>query len=380
MAEQARDDNARPEPTATQHPPAESGLATLVAFDQAPTSRQIPAGWVARARDLVLLDEGLHYLAGYGVGVRYFDVDVLRALYPDGAAETLAVQCRADCRKIGRKISFQAARHLNEWLAALETGFLIRTVVRTGQGAIYCDQIVPGQYLIGATVPQPVPEAAPQVRRPSLRQVDQSLALCVADIRQEILLHTKDLGGWESERLRQELLLAQQADRSAEAAAPAGPPELTEPFAVGDLTHPGVEACRRAVSPANLHLVALFDDAEPVFGVDVLNHASGSTAGRCALSATARRERYRTVGIELPAYLRELARTARDVIGGPMVSAVLDVDHGALYYQRLNSTQYLLGVTLLQSEVANAEAALMRIVESWPASPDRHPGVTGAQA
>jgi len=347
--------------------PAAAGLATLVADDVAPTGEPIPDGRVSRARDLVLGNGGLHYVAEYGVGFRYFEVDVLRALDSPGRNDAGAQRRRVLCRKIGRKISFQTARHLNEWLAPLETGPLIRTVIRTRGGAIYCDRIVPGQYLVGATVPRTASASHLLRHDPSFDEVDEALALCVADIRSEILLRAQNLGGWESGRLREELLQAENANRGGEAGAPEQDRGSAQPFQAGDLTHPAAALCRAAVSVRNLHLVALFDEERQIFSIDVLHH-DASTAGLVStLGAVARRERYHEIGAELPAYLREVARTARDVIGGPMVSAVLDVEQGAVFFQRLTVTQYLVGVTLHQSEVATTEGILRRLVDAWPA-------------
>jgi hypothetical protein len=312
---------------------------------------------------LLLTDRGLHYLAQYGTGARHFDVDLLAAVRTADGPDA-EVSRRLACRRIARKLSFQAAVHLDGWLADLETGPLIRTVLETGNGALFCDRVVPGTFLIGVSVPLG-DSSSSALSVPDVDTADSALALLISELRQEILLSTQDLGGWDSEQLRERL-------RQAELDVAAAPAEVSSGVAVTTVVdgrqddHRGVALCREKVSPADLHLVALYDDDGLLFSVDVLNDERLYLSRQNYTATLDRRTRYQRLGVELPAYLRELSRTARSVIGGPLQRGVLDVEQGAIYYRRLDNTQYLMGLTLYQDQVKRAEDALLEISLAWP--------------
>ena len=319
---------------------------------------------VALAEELLLSNDGLHYLAQYGRGIRQFDIDVLSAVAendgPDGAE-----QRRAGCRRIARKLSFQSTVHLDDWVADLQTGPLIRTVLETSAGAIYCDRVVPGTFLVGATVAMGE-TPSPLLARPDVERSDSALALLISEIRRRLILSSQDLGGWESEQIRERL---RNAEREALAASVAETitNRVVTPVVDGEWhQHPAVALCRDKIHPRDLHLVALFDEGTLVFSVDVFNDERILIDRPGTVTAAARRGRYQDKGLELPAYIRELARTARGVIGGPLQRAVLDVEQGAIYYRRLDNFRYVMGVTLFQDQVKQAENLLAEICSAWP--------------
>lgn len=357
-----RDSVSRGGPTGSDH-----ALEPYLAEHALPRSGALARldGFAGAVRDLVLSDRGVHYLALFAPGSRMFEVDVLAAVAPGDAGRGAAEARRVICRIVGRKLTFHSAWHLDDWLAQLRTGPLIRTVLRTDRGAVYCFRVVPDAYLFGATVAAGSDTGA-VLAAAEFDVVDREVGWLAEDIRRQIRLAAVDYGGWTSERWRQELERAEQ-EASQPELRPAGdsPPDgqITVSGADG---HRAVGICRAEVAPDQLHSVGLFDNGEPIFSVDLLSDESLYSGREYLVADPIRRQRLQTMGVEVPAYLRELARTARPLIDGPVRTAVLDVEHGALFYRRLGSTRYLVGLTMYQERVHPAEEALDRIFARWP--------------
>ncbi|KKK05896.1 hypothetical protein [Micromonospora sp. HK10] len=273
----------------------------------------------------------------------------------DGAEGT-----REACHRLARRASFQMDHPLQDWLAGLGTGTLIRLVLQTERGVAYCDQIIPGSYLFGAVLRLP---DDPAERGELVTRVDTTLSDAVERYRDEIHARRYDLGGWRTEGLSGILRAAQQRWSSLGGVPEQGGP-ATSLTVTGREDHPAVAVCRAAVRPHDLHLVTLVENGRPVFCVDVLRDGR-FTAPRWA-SAGERRARYAQVAVELPDYVRELGRTARVPIGGPLRRVVLDVENGALYYRRIDDSRYIVGLTLHQPQVSSAERQLDAVLAAWP--------------
>lgn len=278
------------------------------------------------------------------------------------AADQTTVAIRLTCRRLAEKLSFAVEDKLDRRLAGLGTGRLIRTVLATERGAVYCDQVVPGSYWIGMTLAAPEDGAA---RRDLTYSADEAIADRVEQYRDEIHGRRYDLGSWHSEHTRQELW-ANRARQPQPVAIPAAP--ATEPVVTGSAGLPAAQAVIGSVRPSDLQLVALFDSTGPQFCVDVLHDAAVRRTPRLERppAPAERRQAYQELGVELPDYLRELARAARRAIGGPLTRAVLDTEDGAIYYRRLDASSYVVGLTVFQDQVFPAERRLDAVMDSWP--------------
>lgn len=273
---------------------------------------------------------------------------------------------RRACRRIAERVSFDTDDKLDRRLAGLGTGRLIRTVLASDRGAVYCDQAVPGSYLVGVTIDLP---SDPTARRALSYRADQAIADRVEEFREKIHGRRYDLGSWYSEHERE--LLRAGAIRPRDSAKPRATrvTSTVTPVVTGVQDHPAVRAAAATVRPQDLHLVAVFNLGELAFCVDVLHDAAVEEQIRAERrpSTAERRQWYLDLGRDLPDYLRELARAARGAIGGPLSRAVLDVEDGAVYYRRLDTSSYLIGLTVFQERVFPAERRVDSLMDDWPA-------------
>ncbi|MFC3988174.1 hypothetical protein [Actinoplanes siamensis] len=270
------------------------------------------------------------------------------------------------CRRIAEKLSFDTDDKLDGRLLRLGTGRLIRTVLATARGAVYCEQVVPGSYLVGVTIGLPGDQPA---GRELAYRADEAIADRVEHFRDQIHGRRYDLGSWHSEHMREELRATPIRPRTSEEdfgdSVPSGLPATV----TGRTGHPAVPVARDAVRAQDLQLVALFDESGPAFCVDVLHDPRVAERIRHDQrpSAAQRRGWYQELGAELPDYLLELAKTARGAIGGPLIRAVLDVEDGAVYYRRLDASRYVVGLTVFQEQVFPAERRVDAMMDAWPA-------------
>lgn len=305
-----------------------------------------------RVADLLASEPELHYVS--------WCTDGRCDHHEDRLTGERAEDSRAACHKLARKASFQIDHPLTDWLADLRTGPLIRVVLQTDRGVAYCDQIIPGSYLFGLLLQLP---DDPARRTELVNRVDATVSGAVERFRDEIHAREYDLGGWRSEGLSDTLRSA-QPHRPPPTGIPEQRTAATSVTVSGRDDHPAVAVCRSAVRPYDLHLVALVENGRQVFGVDVLRDRQFDGDGWSG--AGDRRARYARLAIELPDYVRELGRTARASIGGPLRRVVLDVESGAIYYRWIDESRYIVGLTLYQPRVGSAERQLDALLAAWP--------------
>ncbi|MFG2054628.1 hypothetical protein ACGFI9_11425 [Micromonospora sp. NPDC048930] len=319
-----------------------------------PADGQADTGTDRRQRvgDLLDASPDLHYIS--------WCTDGRCDHHDDRFADEGAEDTREACHKLARKASFQMDHPLHDWLIDLGTGSLIRLVLQTDGGVAYCDQIIPGSYLFGAVLRLP---DDPAERTDLVNRVDATVSGAVERYRDEIHAREYDLGGWRTEGLS-DTLRAAQPHRPPATGIPEQRTAATSLTVTGRADHPAVAVCRAAVRPYDLHLVALIENGRRVFCVDVLRDGQFDADGWA--SAGDRRARYAQVAVELPDYVRELGRTARASIGGPLRRVVLDVESGAIYYRRIDESRYIVGLTLYQPRVGSAERQLDAVLAAWP--------------
>ncbi|TVL92400.1 hypothetical protein [Streptomyces sp. SAJ15] len=275
-------------------------------------------------------------------------------------------------------------------LAELRSGALIRTVVRVPDGALFFYLVEAGSHLYGATS-----------RPDRIEAADQTIARTVNELRRSVRYSELNYGAYSSWRRGDTPWKAAEAlshdtldtgapsttasgpeataDRAPGAppdeksdASPQGPAEVSggaptdapEPLPPHVSTSaPGSAAAQlaRALAVSGLHYLAHHTpDRAPRAVADLLDHPELSDFFR-HISRDQRRERYHRVGALLPGLVARLNDSLCAVIGGELVRVVLDVEQGAIYYHALPDGGYLVGVTVDQERVAEADERLARL-------------------
>ncbi len=306
----------------------------------------------AVCRDAVLSGRGLHHVAHYVNGVYEFAVDVLAdpALAGEVAGAGLDRK-RAACLQTGRELSYNMVR-VDHSLREVQSGALIRAVFQSAKGAIFCGRVIPREYIValvldGSAATRP---ELPLTQFATVRDADRAVAELVTTLRDELSLGSQNPGGWSSPK------------PASDAAGTAGP-DTSRPPALeitGRIDHPLSEAYRAALNTADLHYVAHFHDDDVEFSADCLEDR---TLSRFFLhiSGSARRKFYADLGRQFTVLARQFFQVVCPVIGGPVSRIVLDVEQGAIYFYRLTSEDYLVGVTLDQRRVSQADDKMAQL-------------------
>lgn len=292
---------------------------------------------------------GPHHLAYYTDGIYDFDLDVLDSA-PLGP-RTSVDQVREDCLDVGRQLSM-FVRRLGRTLEDVRTGALIRTVLQSGDGVCFCNSVLPQHDVVGVllrtdTGSSPVPQ--PTVR--DVESADVAVSNLVTTLRGQFSQGPQNPGGWTTRRPR---------DQAPEPAIGPGERETARAHVEGQWRDPVATACTAAVDVANLHYVAYYRQGELVFTADHFDHQR-LRPFFMQQSVDERRQFYAGFGQDFGLIVSQLTRTCAPVLSGPLGRVVLDVEQGALYYYRVKFGEYLVGVTLDQSEVSHADEKLAHL-------------------
>ena len=291
-------------------------------------------------REAIERTPALHYLAHYSSGVFDFGIDALGDPGPEPDALPGGTR-REELKRLGRHLTFQAAT-LDRALQETRTGRLIRTVLHTEEGALFCDSVVPTEHVVGLVLDHA--GAGPLFGHPAVDEADRAVAGLATRLRAQLSLGSLNPGGWESAADVEPLPVWE--DVGAHVTAGEGP----------------LTACLAAVRAQDLHLVAHVVDGEVRAMVDCLGDPSLAPFFR-QITVDARRRFYHGFVQELGALATKLNRAVRPVVGGLMARLVLDVEMGAIYYYRLRSGEYLVGVTIDQSRVRAADDRMSALAE-----------------
>ncbi|WP_367137561.1 hypothetical protein [Saccharothrix sp. HUAS TT1] len=298
-------------------------------------------------RDAVERSPALHYLAHYSSGVFDFGVDALG----EPAAEPGALpggSRREELKRLGRHLTFQVAT-LDRALQEVRTGRLIRTVLHTEEGALFCDSVVPTEHVVGLVLDHA--GAGPLFGHPAVDEADRAVAELATLLRRQLSLGSLNPGGWESA----EPVAPLEVEQEAQPHVTAGDGPLT--------------ACLAAVRAQDLHLVAHVVAGEVRAMVDCLGDPSLAPFFK-QITVDARRRFYQGFVQELGAVTTKLNRAVNPVVGGLLERLVLDVEMGAIYYYRLRAGEYLVGVTIDQARVRAADDRMSELtVELTPIGP-----------
>lgn len=287
---------------------------------------------------------GLVHVAHYSAGVYDFAVDLMAG--PDGP-DARTRRRRID---IGRRLNFKMTG-LDHALEEVRSGQLVRTVLHTECGVVHCHLVKPGAHLVALMEGRGVHEGRSLTTVPEVRRSDQGASALATALRRELSLGSFAPGGWEHES--RDWLTA----RPGEGSAPVTPPATASgaaPFRQGDGDAATIDRCAAAMDPNELAYVAHYQDGGTGFSLDLFDHPAVARFFT-HISVAARRNFYARFGREFAILGRQLAQMVRPLLAGRLLRVVLDVEQGAIYYYRLGSGAYLIGVTLSQHTVSQGD-------------------------
>ncbi|MYW05133.1 hypothetical protein [Streptomyces sp. SID3343] len=273
--------------------------------------------------------------------------------------------------RTGRQLYYLLCE-LEPELAELRSGALIRTVVQMPDRAVFYYLIESGTHLYGSTS-----------RTDRLEEVDRQVADLVNRVRRSVKYSPLNYGAYSSTRRDAAWIVDAGEEEGSEdesgsfrrlraeevVEAPATRVQSAPVDAAGLFwsLDDGPESSRRsgamaaALAIVGLHYVALHrPDGRPGPSVDLLDHADLDPFFTIT-DRERRRARYRRIGELLPGVVEQMNRSLLALTDGELVRLVLDVEQGALYFHALPDGCYLVGVTLDQEQVAEADARMARL-------------------
>lgn len=281
----------------------------------------------------------LHYLGHYTEGAYDFSYDRLGTSgQPD----------RIDYERIGVQLT-NAIRSLDRALQVARTGALIRTVVHGLRSLVICNSARPDEHVVGFShAPSALPTEG--VLLPLLRgahNIDERFGRLATDLREQVSLGSQNPGSWIS-------------TKPGDAEFPAVNAPAIQPYVEGTADPEIARLFLDQVDPANLQFVAYCRCGQVQYLVDQFDHPELGPYFQ-EISVIERRIFYRDLCRQFPITVRKLGRITVDATGGKIERIVLDVEQGAIYYYRIRPGEYLVGVTIVQRQVAEAEYKIAEI-------------------
>lgn len=289
-------------------------------------------------RDAVLAGDGLRYVAHYTDETCNFAIDLFDDLDAARQVDTDPAQMRRAILETGDELVYRL-KDFDQRLSVAKSGALIRTVYHARYGALYCYRVVPGEYVIAASlIAQPA--RLPSPRQTEVWDTDKAASTLVTRLRKELSRGAQDPGGFE------------HADESGTT--------VTRPLVeTGTEIGAVAAASRRALSVSGLHHIAWVKDRQQVYAADILDAPElGRFFPNTDITPGLRRAFYHRLAPQVSRIYPELAGLVEPVIGNPLQRVVLDVEEGAIYCYRLGAGQFLLGVTIDQDRVSHADDAM----------------------
>jgi len=297
---------------------------------------------ISECRTAVSAREGLDYIAHVTCGV--FDFAVEATLSRAAGPETTDAFDRAV-----RQLSLVVAQ-LDTACEPLDSGPLIRVVLQGGNGAMFQVLKVPGQTFFGLTL-----DGTPN----TVDLADRRLAELAESAARRIGAASLKWGGFRG---------AEHSD-SGELWLPGLAAPDIAPFVTGqDSTLPDVtvEACRRALHRADLHYIAVYRLGQPSWCADIFDDPALRAFFQRVTPMDRRKGYTRLIG-HVTLQARRLSHLLTLVRSDLLVRLVLDVARGAIYVLPLNEDDYLVGVTLNQARVEQADRKIRALHgQLWP--------------
>jgi hypothetical protein len=320
-------------------------------MDDRPDIRETTAEFLSDAfgearrtcRALLATSPQLSFLGHYSQDLFDFGFDVL-----DGSDQDVE-----GAQWLGRQVSYEM-NALNRVLQAARTGGLIRTVLQTERAGVICQSVVPRENVVGLSFDDS-PTDEPDLLltdAPEVRGADLALSGLVDELRALISLPSLNPGGWASAAEPTALAVTQQATEPEVWLADAGADRAV------------LEACLVAARPEDLHFVGYCAGGELLATVDHLGHASLAPFFT-QISVATRRAFYRGFSQQFGPLVLKLNRLLAGLRpSGLLLRVVLDVELGAIYCYRLGTEEYLVGVTVAQARVSNADERMARLART----------------
>ncbi|KDA42782.1 hypothetical protein [Frankia sp. BMG5.23] len=315
---------------------------------------------------------GAQYLEYYVHGLPTVSADLLHhpRLADCFRGSRTVERARRDYEIIGRQLNHRMTE-LNTSLAALANGRLIRTVFAAQDRAVLYFDVDEGQYIVGVSLGADAIESA-----------DLTLSRTATEIRAARGVGDPNYGGYH----RGDgtfLPSPTRADGSPDTGShpfvslprPSAP-VFANPWAslikrrwspAGDSREEEFQA--QAVSvlkPGDLQYMALVRGGT-VSAADLMDH-DDLNEFFVGLSREARREGLVKVAAKFLALSDLLDGLLRSVLNRRLTRTVLDVEKGALYFHRLSRDEFLMGVTLDQRRVSEADRRFQLLVRRLTAS------------
>lgn len=256
--------------------------------------------------------------------------------------------------RTGRQL-YYILEELEPDFTALRTGALIRTVLRVPTGAVLYYLVEPGFHLYGATAAMD-----------RLDELDARMAECVNGLRLPARYSPLNYGSWFND---EPWVSKPVAVPSASAPDPLPSPQASLPAApyvaenrpAPRAPAPGIEdALRSALDVQGLHYIAYHQSPTTAWGYDIFDHPGLGDFFRVQ-TPDRRRSRYGRMGQLLPGVTQRMNLSLRAILQGELIQVVLDVEQGAVYFHALPGRRFLMGVTLDQSRVTEADQQVARL-------------------
>jgi hypothetical protein len=122
--------------------------------------------------------------------------------------------------------------------------------------------------------------------------------------------------------------------------------------------------CRKAVDVRTVQHIAHYSQGVLDLGVDVLDQDPVVTGPPRRLSVERQRRDLETLGRQFHYSMRSIGDSLAILRSGPLIRAVFDVGHGALFYFIIRPAEYLVGMTLNGDAVTDADQVMAKTARS----------------
>jgi hypothetical protein len=287
---------------------------------------------------------GLVYVAHVTSGILDFALDV-PGPWPGAEAEDMT-EAR---ERAGRQLSLSAAQ-LDSACEPLDSGTLIRLVIQGENGALFQVLKVAGQSFFGLTL-----DGTPV----TVDRADRQLARLAESAARRVGATSLLWGGFRNREDSGELWRPYEAESPAQARRAPYASAPIESSVTGSVT----DVCRDALHRDDLHFIGIFRHGEPAWCADVLDDASLAPFFQ-RVTPESRRRGYDRVIRVVNMHIRRFSQLLTLVRSHQLVRLVLDVARGAIYVFPLNDDEQLVGVTLIQSRVEQADQKMRAVREN----------------
>lgn len=284
---------------------------------------------VEPCRELLAESDAPDFVGVYADGICDFTVDVLDG---DGLR-------RADLESAGGQLGYLVGQ-MDQALDPVRGGRLIRVLAAFESATAYWLSIRPREYLVGLVPGRPPDEA-----------IDAALARLATELRARYGLGPQNPGGFQPV-----------------SAAAHGASETPEVWRAAARDAELAEWCRTTARVEDLHYVAYLDDGAVRASADLF---AAPPLGHFFLHDTPqmRRTGYAELAHRLQRTDGRLGRVLRVLSGGALTRTVWDVEAGALYHYRIAPGEALIGATLDQGRVADADHRMAELAGRLGAPP-----------